>query len=395
MHNVLFVESGTAGGGSFESLYQHLRVIDRQRFRPSVVYLNENRYVDRVLDLRIPVHILTDLLYSKHAFPLLRPAILKAAKWADRYFDAFYVDFRRMVHTPLIRRLERVIREEKADIIHLNVQTNRDLFGIMVAERTGVPCISHLRSRYSGGFGQRRAAYTNRIVSAYVANSKEYKDYWEQKGLDAQKMWLVLNGIPLQQIASIDLRRSLSISDQVRFVVGCVAPLRNTLKVDTYLLKAFAHFQSAYPDTVLVIVGDGKMKEYLIRQSRVLNIHDRVIFTGFQENAKELLASFDVSVVPSGFDSFGRVVLETMLARTPLVATDVGGIREAVQHEHNGLLIEYGDEEGFTEAMQRLLTDENLRERLVENGYRTIEERFSIERYAADIERVYESVLNG
>ena len=88
-----------------------------------------------------------------------------------------------------------------------------------------------------------------------------------------------------------------------------------------------------------------------------------------------------------------RVALETMGAGTPLVANDVGAIRELVNHEENGMLIRYGDEDEFTNALHRLVNDEQLRTRLAKNGYMTISEQFSIEGYASKIEDIYLSIL--
>ena len=65
-YNILYIESGTSGGGSFESLYQCLKGINRRRFRPVVVYLNNNLYIERVKALGTPVYLLTDRLYSNH-----------------------------------------------------------------------------------------------------------------------------------------------------------------------------------------------------------------------------------------------------------------------------------------------------------------------------------------
>ena len=107
----------------------------------------------------------------------------------------------------------------------------------------------------------------------------------------------------------------------------------------------------------------------------------------------------DILPQKCGIDLLGVIclakhyMLETMQAGAPLVATDVGGIREIVRHDHNGLLIDHGHEEGFAKAMERLLTDKRLRSRLVENGYRTVRERFSIDRYASEIESIYDGVL--
>ena len=123
-----------------------------------------------------------------------------------------------------------------------------------------------------------------------------------------------------------------------------------------------------------------------------MNIENQVIFTGFQQNTLGILADVDVAVEAGTYDTLSRVALETMGAGTPLVANDVGAIRELVNHEENGLLIRYGDEDEFTNALLRLVNDEQLRTRLAKNGYMTISEQFSIERYASKIEDIYLSL---
>ena len=142
-----------------------------------------------------------------------------------------------------------------------------------------------------------------------------------------------------------------------------------------------------------IVVGEGPMKNILERKTRDLNIENQVIFTGFQQNALGILADVDVAVEAGTYDTLSRVALETMGAGTPLVANDVGAIRELVNHEENGLLIRYGDEDEFTNALLRLVNDEQLRTRLAKNGYMTISEQFSIERYASKIEDIYLSIL--
>ncbi len=81
-----------------------------------------------------------------------------------------------------------------------------------------------------------------------------------------------------------------------------------------------------------------------------------------------------------------------MQVGTPIVATDSGGIPEVVKHEYNGLLVNYGDEVSLQKAMERVLDDEGLRSKLIENGSQTVD-RFSIERYKADLENIYSVVL--
>jgi hypothetical protein len=196
MYSVLFVESGTAGGGSFESLYQHLRVINRQRFRPVVVYLNKNRFVEPVKELGIPVYVLTDWLYSLHA-PRYAALLLKQIAFRiEKHLPGCSLEFARLVHVSFVHALEHIVREEKIDILHLNDHILRDLSGLFVAEKTGTVCISHLRSRPRANLGRRLVTYANLVVSAYIANSKTTKRCWEEKGIDVDRSWLVYNGIP-------------------------------------------------------------------------------------------------------------------------------------------------------------------------------------------------------
>jgi glycosyltransferase involved in cell wall biosynthesis len=397
--NVLFVESGRNGGGSFESLYQHLRVIDRTKFRPVVACLNHTRLVPLIDDLGIPVYVLTDWLYSRHAPRLVHwvaPRLMRRALWLDRVLPSSYLRTIRLIHWPLINELTRIVYDDDIGVIHLNVQIFRDLFGVMVSNRTGVPCVSHLRSAIPGNARQlsrRISSFANRSVVQFIANKEHTAALWIENGVDRAKTRVAYNGMPLHEIAPLDIRQTWGISDKVDYLVGCVTPLRNPLKVNEFLVRAFARFLEIRPNAALLVVGDGPMKSVLVQEAAALGIEDKVIFTGFQQGAKEIIAGLDVSLVMHSHDSLSRVLLETMQARTPLVATDVGGVREIVQHEVNGLLIPYGDEEAFANAMERLAGDDALRSRLVENAYQTVAERFSIERYASEMEEVYETVL--
>lgn len=399
MKNILFVESGTGGGGSFESMYQYLRVIDRRRYRPVVVYLNHNRFESPMRDLDVPVYVLTDWLYSRHTPTLLNRwmgRFRRRALWLNRWVPFSYVGFLRVAHWTLVRQLTRVIRQERIDLIHLNVHVYRDLFGLFVADSTGIPCISHLRSPdlYSPrGYNSSMARYANHVVSAYIAISDFTLSTWLKNGIDAGKSRIVFNGMPLDCFKPIDVRAEWGLGSDVRFIAACVAPLRSVERVDEFLIRGFAAFIDRFPSAALLVVGEGPMREVLASEAVRLGVDRHVVFTGFGARAKELIASVDVSVSVPDYDSFGRVILETMQARTPLIASDVGGIREIVDDEYNGLLVRHGDEQGLADALERLAKDKKLRANLVENAFRTVNECFSIKRHAAQIEEVYESVL--
>ena len=395
---VLFVESGETGGGSAESMYQHLRAIDRRRYRPVVVYLNEHRYVERVRQLGFPVHVLRDRILSAQTHRRTRTVMLRGrAAMLRLNVPGAYKRFARIAHRSTVRSLLRIIRDEKIEILHLNVQVARDLFGLFAAERAGVICICHLRSADPrmppSLFGKELAAYANRVASAFVANSGTTERFWLEKGLDRAKMSRVYNGVPIERVVPLNLSVKYPAVRNARYVVGCVASLRDELKVDAFLLKAFKRFLERQPDSVLLIIGDGPMKAVLERTAIELNMADNVVFGGFHPEPYRVLAGLDASLVITHHDSFGRVALESLLSRTPLIATDAGSIRELIEDGVNGVIVPYGDEHALAAALERVVSDTFFRQMIVENGYRTVCDRFSVDRYAAAIDGIYQTQL--
>ena len=238
------------------------------------------------------------------------------------------------------------------------------------------------------------ATLANRHVAAFVANSGKTADFWFEHGIDRDKTSIVHNGVSVEVFDTVDVRKTWNIENPTSPVIGCVAPLRNRLKVDENLVRGFARLLENQPNAVLLIVGDGPMRTVLEQEVDVLGIARSVVFTGFQKNVMGILAGLNIVVEASVLDAFSRVAIETMQAGTPLVANDVGGIRELVRDGENGLLVKYGDSDSFATTILRLLGDEGLQARLVENGRKTIEDRFTVERYASSIEEIYTGLVN-
>ncbi len=391
--NILLIESGTTGGGSFVSLYQHLQAINREAFHPIVVYLNKNHFVRKVRQLGIPAYVFTDYLYSQHSPRYVNDLLKRIAGRIDRHAPHCYLEFARIAHFPLVRRLEKLVNNAKIDMIHLNGQTNRDLFGLFLAERTGISCISHLRSMGSLGFEESRGKYANKIVSVYIANSAGTKKYWVGKGLDPSKIKVVYNAIPDEPIEAVDIRKTCGLGENVKTIFGCIGKFTEA-KGHRFLLRSFSRLRNKLFGTVLLLIGDGHLKNAIVDEAIKLGIDDSVFFLGYQEKVRGIIAGLDVLVAPSKSEGFGRVIIEAMQSGIPVVATKSGGIPEIVGDEYNGLLVEYGDERGLREAMVRLIEDNTLRSKLVKNGYKTVREKFNMEHYKSELELIYRGLTH-
>jgi len=102
----------------------------------------------------------------------------------------------------------------------------------------------------------------------------------------------------------------------------------------------------------------------------------------------------DVVVVPSRYaEPFGRVAIEAMAWNKATIAAGHGGLLEIIQHDKNGLLFEPGNVEDLTKQMERIASDDRLREQLASAGFKDVQERFSAKAHAKEISRIYERVL--
>jgi glycosyltransferase involved in cell wall biosynthesis len=118
-----------------------------------------------------------------------------------------------------------------------------------------------------------------------------------------------------------------------------------------------------------------------------------VRFTGFEANIPAVLKASDIMLLPSCQEPFGLAVVEAMLSRTAVIASDSGAIPEIITHEHDGLLFPAGDATALAQTIQRLVADQGLRQRLGDEGYRTAHRRFLLARMVDEIEDYYSEIV--
>jgi D-inositol-3-phosphate glycosyltransferase len=141
---------------------------------------------------------------------------------------------------------------------------------------------------------------------------------------------------------------------------------------------------------------DGKERERIEGIVRELNLQDITLFTGRVEHhdLAYYYAAADVCVVPSHYEPFGLVAIEAMASGTPVVASDVGGLKFTVVDELTGLLAPPQDESAFAGAIDLILSDASWRKQLSENARQRVESRFSWDGVASQLDRRYLSELS-
>lgn len=184
---------------------------------------------------------------------------------------------------------------------------------------------------------------------------------------------VIYNGVPVRA------QRSLQEFVREDFIIGFFGEL-NPHKGLHILVAALPKLPARVG---LRIFGKGSecYADRLQAEALALGVKDRVKFCGFVADAAEKMAHVDVVVLPSiEFESFGMVLLEAMQNRKPVVVSNIGGMKEIVQHGATGYVVTAGSEEALAGAILKLVNDRGLADRLGEAGYERLQSHFSVER---------------
>ena len=187
-------------------------------------------------------------------------------------------------------------------------------------------------------------------------------------------------------------RARMGTSETSTITIGTVCHLIERKGVQ-YLLQAAARILRRFPQVKLLIVGDGPLRQSLENLAAEHGIEDKVCFRGFQECVQAELEKMDIFVMASLEEALGVAILEAMAAGTPVVATNVGGIPEIVEHGKSGLLVPSRDSEAIYRAVTLLLSNPDKLSQYAAHGYAFVSRHHCAELMVADYERIYNSLL--
>ncbi len=309
------------------------------------------------------------------------------------------------IHDETVRKAEDFLWQEKPDIVHAH-QIGALWYVGRAAGLAGVPAVLHTEhidnvAKAKGWWKKlkcrtlwnRAAQYADRFccVSADIARSV---GRW--RTVPRRKIDVVLNGIDAElfsdRSAAGSLKNELGIPVGVK-VIGNVARLNEEKRHDL-LLRGFARLRERMADVHLLIVGDGPERARLIDLARRLGISNATTFAGYQSRRERYLQIMDVFALTSRMEGLPLALLEAWAAGVPIVCTAVGGVPDVVKHGENGLLIPSGDEDGLVRALGELLDDPSKASLYARRGQALVQERYSLQRMAADYQRRYTDLLS-
>lgn len=191
-----------------------------------------------------------------------------------------------------------------------------------------------------------------------VSVSRRVLSILSEMGIPSRNLYMIENGIPLTGCPAVlsieEVRRELMAEREVLLVT--LGRLDITQKGYDILLMAFQEVCKIYKDIILVFVGDGPDKAKLIDMADKLGVIGQVRFAGFKKNPLPYLKAADIYVSSSIFEGFALAVAEAMLQERPIIATRVGAVPEMIVDGISGLLVEPGNHDAITRAIEDLLS---------------------------------------
>ena len=391
MLNILYIETGTQGGGSFESLYLLLKHIDRSKYNPIVLFLNHTRYVELVKSLNIQVHTFKDPVYTINSNRILLRVMRLFRSLFNLYQTYISIIGEYILHYSLIKYASKLAIKERIKIIHCNNHINRNFFCNFIAKKLNLILISHTRTFSVEGFNRYKAGYSNKVVAKYIAVSARVKELWVKHGLDDKKIKVIHNGIESVKVNKINIRDKLKICDNNKKVLAVVGSYNHTRGYELMLetLSLLVRKGSGY---CLVIIGPDT-KEALMSLVKELGLESYVVFVGQVERAVDYIANIDLLIIPYSVEPFGRTLLESWMVKTPVILSDINYIRDVVVADKNCILFNYGNAADLAAKVENLLKDKEMIRDMVENGYAFVNKRFNIKQCVKKIEDIYQEIL--
>jgi len=359
IHNLFLMTETFATGGSERQFSALARNMDRCAFRVLPGCLRRDG-------------AFFDGMGEVPAFPLGK-SLYKASSWRTR------------------ARLAKHLRSESVEIVQaFDFYTNLTL--IPAAYWARIPVI--VGSQRQLGDLLTRAQFNVqllafRLADAVVCNSRAASDRLEAAGVPRAKLVVIPNGVPSEVFASTPpaFPRSAGV-----LRVGMVARMNSRSKNHLALLRAIVTLRGRVPQVEVLLAGDGPFRQELEQQSYEMGLAQVVKFLGDRRDIPAIMASLDVTALPSLSESLSNSIIESMAQGVPVVATNVGGNHELLGNGR-GLMVPANDDQALADALARVLLDDTLRASMGAAAQNFTRENLTIEKMVQRHSELYLRLL--
>ncbi len=337
---------------------------------------------------------------------LLRHNVRAARRNGKRYFRAFLYALGTLRPSLVWRFLQSGYIADKAQQLHVNhlhahFATRATSAALLTSRITNVPYsfTAHAVDIYKTSV--KREALENKIAAAkfVITVSDCNKAYLQQLANgEAQRIVRIYNGIDMDRFKPGGTPRRLQTSESARFTILTVARLVEK-KGLIDLVKACAHMAQRNVPYQCVIIGKGRLRSKLNETIKETGLHDRVriLRPHTQAEIAERYRSANLFVLPCTVATDGNrdglpvSIVEALASGLPVVSTAVTGIPEVVKHGHNGLIVPERDPAALADAIESLISDDDLYRNLCAHARDSVLSQFNLHATAAELKQLFEA----
>lgn len=364
------------GGGVTEYLYMLLKGLDKNKYYCILLFSEEYKKQDERFKK------IADKIYY---IPMIRKINIK--------YDI-----------KAIKQTRKIIKQEKPDVVYAHSSKAGAISRIALYFNSKIKKfynphgwyfnadISNKKKKVFLIIERLLALRTNKIINI---SQNEYESALKYKVAKAHKMCIIENGIELDKFIDceknrIEIRKKYNILEK-EILIGIAG--RITEQKDPFTaLKSFNIIHNKYPNTKIMFVGDGELKQDVIEYSRHNNLENNVIITDWVKHAGKYISAFDIAILPSKWEGFGLALVEYMACRKPIIASNVGGIPNIIKNDKNGYLIEPEDIMGLADKIEILINDNNIKQKFIENNIKILS-KYDINKVIKKHEELFDNLV--
>lgn len=308
-----------------------------------------------------------------------------------------FIVTRRFKFDPIcIIRLIKIMKSEKIQIVHTHTHKPNTTARIaaILARVSIIIANEHNVDEWKSPFQKLIDCFLSRFTDRIIVVSEGVQKFCQSTGILSCKFHLIYNGVELDKFGNKKFReakrKELGI-DANTCVIGTVGRI-HPQKGHELLIEITEELLLEHKSLLFLIIGKGYLEKELTRKIKSLNLSEHFLLLGEREDIPELLSCMDIFVLPSLREGFPNVIMEAMASSLPVVATDVGGIREIIINNETGFIIPPANASELYEKLLKLIHDKDLRDKMGNAGYERVKQ-FSIDKMARETEDLYQELI--
>ena len=385
----LYVCNRGEKGGATKSLLNLVFQLSRMGVEPYVLTPNKNGYVK---EFCIKNNIKCFYVKYYEIGYSLNTSFIK--RWIKILLYPFLWTLNVIYNYFQVYKVKQIIPIEEIEIIHTNV--NRDNFGILLSKKYKIPNIMHLREFGTLDFEcyylrHNIYEYYSNSVDFFIAISKSIKNFYLKKGIPSTKIVTIYNGIDTNSI--IPKKDDNLVADFFKIImIGGISENKGQIQV----VEALNLLSNNERKNIIVDfygTGDNKYILKLKEKIKKYNLSNNFNFKGYQNNVNEVINKYDIAIMASKSEAFGRVTIEYMMANVAVIASDTGANVELINNKKNGLLYHYNDFQDLKNKIILLKNNKEFCRKIAQNGCKN-SKKYTSEINAKSIYKLYKEVLN-